>query len=137
MADGDRQRVGRIVRRRDGGQTEKQLDHLLDLRLLRAPVSDNRPLDLGRRVLDDRKPGLRGREHRHAARVAELQRAAHVRRIEDVLDGDRIRAAFGQQLHQAAMNLEQFVGERSGDRGASTAPQVTMRWRDPSVSTQP
>ena len=76
----------------DGGcvEPEQQLDHLLHLRLLGAAVADDRTLDLGRRVLDDRQAGLGGGEQRDAARVPELERAAHVARVEDVLDGDAV-----------------------------------------------
>ena len=35
-------------------EPEQQLHHLLDLRLLGAPVADDRALDLGGRVFDDR-----------------------------------------------------------------------------------
>ena len=76
VADGDRQRVGGVVRRRHRGQPEQQLDHLLHLRLVGAAVADDRALDLGRRVLEDRHAGLDRRQHRDAARVPELQRAA-------------------------------------------------------------
>ena len=48
-----------------------------------------------------------------------------------------VRAALGQQLDQPAVNLEQLVGERAPTRDVLMAPHVTMRWRDPSVSTQP
>ena len=95
-----------------GGQAEQQLDHLLHLLLLGAPVADDRPLDLGRRVLDDRQPGLDGREHRDAARVAELQRAAHVGGVKQVLDGDAVRPALGEQRRQPAVNRQQLVGKR-------------------------
>ena len=70
VTDGHRQRVGGVVRRRQHGQTENQLHHLLHLVLLGAAVADDRPLDLRGRVLDDRQPGLDRREHRDAARVS-------------------------------------------------------------------
>ena len=74
------------------GQPENQLHHLLHLVLVGAAVSHDGAFDLGGGVLDHRKPGLDRREHRHAARVSELQRAAHVGRVENVLDGDAVRA---------------------------------------------
>ena len=100
MADGDGERVGGVVRRRRLRQAEKQLHHLLHLVLLGAAVADDRALDLGRRVLDDRKPGFDRRQHRHAARVSELQRAAGVRGVKQVLDGHAVGPALAQQRRQ-------------------------------------
>src|SRR4030095_1682423 len=45
MADGNRQRVGRVVRLRRLIEAEQQLHHLLDLNLLRTPVPDDGALD--------------------------------------------------------------------------------------------
>ena len=84
------------------GQAEQQLHHLLHLLLLGAAVADDRPLDLRRRVFDDRQPGLDGGQHRHAARVTELQRAAHVDGVKQVLDRDAVGPALGEQRRQPA-----------------------------------
>ena len=59
VTNGNGQRVGRVVRRRHRRQAEQQLHHLLDLVLLGPAVTDDRALDLGRRVLDDRHARLR------------------------------------------------------------------------------
>ena len=44
------------MRRRHGGETEQQLDHVLHLLLLGTPIADDRAFDLGRRVFDHRQP---------------------------------------------------------------------------------
>ena len=93
VAERDGQRVGGVVRRRRDVEPEQQPHHVLHLLLFRAPVADDRALDLGRRVLHDLHAGLHRRQHRDAARVPELERAAHVDRVEQVLDGDQIGAA--------------------------------------------
>jgi hypothetical protein len=90
----------RAARRRV--EPEQQLHHLLHLLLLGAAVADDRALDLGRRVLDDGQPGLHGGQHRHAARVPELERAAHVAGVKEVLDGHAVGPALGQQARQPA-----------------------------------
>ena len=73
MADRNRERVGRIERRRRLGQAEQQLHHRLHLPFLGAAVADDRLLHFGRRVFHDRHAGFDGGEHRDAARVAELR----------------------------------------------------------------
>ena len=124
----------------DGVEAEQQLDHLLDLVLLRAAVADDRALDLGRRVLDDRQARFRRREQRDAARVSELERAPHVARVEDVLDRD----AVGPMVRRAALRARRgslsacresrrAAGrrERSADDEAVTAADATRRSRSP------
>ena len=111
VTDGDGQRVGDVVRRRRLVEPEQQLDHLLHLVLLGPAVADHRTLDLGGRVFDDRHARLGRREQRHAARVAELQRAADVARIEDVLDRDAVRPVLAQERDQAGVYRLQLVGK--------------------------
>ena len=112
MADRDRQRVGRVVRRRQRRQAEQQLHHLLHLVLLGAAVADHRALDFGRRVLDDRQPGFDGRQHRDAARVTELERAAGVVRVKQIFDGDAVGPALREEHGQPGVNLQQLFGKR-------------------------
>ena len=137
VADGDRQRVGGVVRRRRLGQPEQQLDHLLHLVLLGAAVADDGALDLGRRVLEDRHARLDRREHRDAARVAELQRAAHVHGVKQVLDGHAVGPAVGEKRRQPACESAGAFRETSRAGGPKWRRDTTRRWREPSVSTQP
>ena len=104
VADGCGERVGGIVRRRGGAQAEQQLHHLLHLVLVGAAVADDGALDLGGRVFRDRDARGDGRDHRDAARVSELQRAADVRGVEQVLDGDAVGPALGEQPAQFDVN---------------------------------
>ena len=136
MTDGDGQRVGRVVRRRHGIQAEEQLHHLLHLLLLGAAVADDGALDFGRRVLDDRHAGLDRGQHGDAARVPELQRAADVDGMEEVLDGDAVWPAVARGGRQPAWMARSFSGN-DASAGVAMAPQITRRWREPSVSTQP
>ena len=108
-------------------EPEQQLHHLLHLRLLGAPVADHRALDLGRRVLDDRHAGLDRRQHRDAARVPELQRAAHVDGVEQVLDGDAVGPAVARA---ASVSSRWMRREPVGERGAGPA-------RDGAAADQP
>jgi hypothetical protein len=88
VADGDRQSIGDVVRRRDSRHGEQQLDHLLDLVLLRTPVANDGPFHFGRRVLGDLDFRLDGSEHRHASHVAKRQSAPSVHGGKQILDGD-------------------------------------------------
>ena len=71
----------------------------------------------------DRHARLRRGEQRHAARVPELQRAAHVLRVEDVLDRD----AVGAVLARAARRDRR--GWRGGglERTSGAAPTARRR----------
>ena len=86
----------------DGVEAEQQLHHRLHLLLLGAAVADHRALDLRRAVLDDRIAASRRGEQRDAARVPELERAAHVLRVEDVLDRDAVGAVPLEQRPRPA-----------------------------------
>ena len=97
-------------------EPQQQLHHLLHLRLLGAAVADDRELDLGRRVFDDRQPGLNGREHGDAARVPQHERASHVAGMKQILDDDAVRPAGLEQPDQAV------VDELAGDREAPARP---------------
>jgi len=114
VADRHGERVGDIMRRRDSLEAEQQLHHLLDLRFLRSTVPDHGALDLCGRVLVDAQSCFGGGEQRHAARMSELQRAANVSRVKDVLDRHAVRPAFREQRHEAGVNVLQSFRESRG-----------------------
>ena len=116
VTHGDRKRVGHVKRRRCLFHIEEQCDHLLHLPLLGPPVADDRPFYFGWRVLDDREPRFDGSQHGDAPRVAQLERAAHVGRMKQALDGDAVGPAVRQERDQAAVNLLQLFWKRH-DRG--------------------
>src|SRR5207253_2802049 len=122
MANRDRERIGGAVRRRRGTESEQQLHHVSHLLLLRTPVADDRALDLRRRVLDDLASGLDRREHGHTARVTELERAAHVGRMKQILDGHAIRSMRDEQRRQFSVDageaMREAVARRRGNRAA-------------------
>jgi hypothetical protein len=117
------------VRRRRRRQSEEQLHHLLHLRLLRAAVADHGALHFGGRVFSDVRAALHRGEHRHAARMPQLQRAPDVEGVEQVLDRHAIRPALGEKRRQAAVNLVQFVGERRGRRRGNGATEHNRETR--------
>ena len=84
--------------------------------LLGPPVADNRALDRGRRVSGDWQAGLGGGQERDAARFAELQRAARVAGVEDVLDRDAVGAVLGEERRQAGVNGFELFGKRGAGR---------------------
>src|SRR6266550_2416183 len=121
MANRNRERIGGVVRRGGGAQAEQQLHHLSHLRLLRTPVADDRALDLRRRVLDDLASGLDRRQHGDAACVTELERAAHVGRMKQVLDGDAIGTMRGEQRGEFSVDAGEAIREAVARRGGNRA----------------
>ena len=99
------------MRRRPRLEAEQQLDHLADLVLLRAAISHDGPLDFRRGVLDHRNTRLRGGEQRDAARVSQLQRAAHVLRVEDVFNRDAVGPMLREEPRQPRVHYQQPVGK--------------------------
>src|SRR5687767_3457311 len=133
MTDGHGERVGGVVRRRRFVETEQQLDHLLHLVLLGAAVTDHRPLDLGRCVLDDLASRFDGGKDGDAARVSELQRAPGVDGVKQALDGDALGTAGGEPRDQLAVDpgktlRERIAGERRDDAAGDKlmAPPVGL-----------
>ena len=74
------------------------------------------------------RPGLDGGEHRHAARVSQLQRAPDVDGEEQVLDGDALRPAFLQQDRSAGCESAGASRETRRRRRSQMAPLSTRRW---------
>src|SRR5690606_15302356 len=93
MTDRGRERIGRI--RLDLlPQPENHSDHTLHLRLFRAAATDDRLLDMPRRVFEYRQLGMKGGAERGRARLAQFQRAARVAMHEDAFDRDLRRLEF-------------------------------------------
>ena len=113
-------------------EPEQQLDHLLHLLLLGAAVADDRALDLGRRVLDDRHARLDRREHRDAARVTELQRAAHVDRRRN-----RFSIATQSGRHSREERGEPAVNRAAACRETTRAPGVLIAPHDDDAMARP
>src|SRR2546422_545919 len=105
------------MRRRQHGEAEDQLHHVLHLTLFGPAVANDRALDLRGRVLGYRQPGFNGCEHCDAARVSELQRAPDVGGVEQILDRDTIGPAVVDQCRQPAMNGQQLF-RKSRARGS-------------------
>ena len=111
MAERDGQRVSDVVWGRRLLEVEEQLDHLLHLVLLCTAVADDRALDRCGRVGHDRHAGFRGGEQRDAARLAELERTAHVAGVKYVLDRDAVGPMLHDERLQPVVNRVQLVRE--------------------------
>ena len=68
--------------------------------------------------------------------MTQLQRAARVGGVKEVFDRDAVGPALREERGQPGVNLQQLFGKRRAGR-MLMAPLMMMRWRDPSVSTQP
>ena len=97
VADCDRKSIGGIVRRRRLRKTEDEGDHALNLVFISTPVSHEGQLDLRGGVFGHGDSRLNGSEYRNAPGMTELQRASHVHRMEDVLDGDALGPALRER----------------------------------------
>ena len=111
------QRISGIVRRWHLVKTQQQLHHLPDLRLLGAPIADDRALDLGRGVLDNRDTGLGGGQHGHAARVTQLEGTARVHGVKNVLDRHAVGTLRGNQGGELPVNDRQLLGKGGSHPG--------------------
>jgi hypothetical protein len=122
VTDGNSQRVGSVVGRRQRRKTEHQLHHLLNLAFLGASVSDYRSLDFCRRVLDNRDACLDGGQHGDTAGVSELQGAPDVGREEERLDRHAVGPILLQERGQPRVYAQELVGKGyqrgTGDRTA-------------------
>lgn len=90
VADGERQRVGRIFRLGKLGQAEERLNHFLHLPFAGAAAADDGEFCAERRILDHGDAFSRGCENRHALGHAQFDRALHIFQYELRFDGKRV-----------------------------------------------
>jgi len=110
VADGQRQRVGGVVRPRDLFQPEQPAGHLHHLLLFGQPVADHRLLDLHRRILVYRHAALLRREQDHPARLRHVDAGGLVVGKEELLD--RHRRGRGLVEHLAEVAVDDFQARR-------------------------
>jgi hypothetical protein len=72
MADSDRQGVGRVMRRRNGLESQQCLNHLADLSFVGVAVACDRLLYQSRSVLGDLDASLFGEKEHGASHLSEL-----------------------------------------------------------------
>ena len=97
MADRDRERVCLVRRRGLVGEREEHSDHPRDLSLVRPPVTADRLLHPGRRVLGARDARGRGRDERGAPCLPDEERDAGVGTDEGLLQCDGVRLVVGDE----------------------------------------
>ncbi len=107
MADGDGERVGRVVGTRLLGQAEQRLDHARHLVLRRAAAAAHRALDLLGGVAGTADGLLAGGEHRHAAGLPDRERGPHVLAEVELLERHRVGLVLAQQILERAVDLGQ------------------------------
>ena len=135
VADGDGERIGRVVAV-EGGAGEEHPDHRPDLLLLGMAGADDGLLDLVRRVFGHRQPRLRRDEERDAPRLAELQRRRGVAVDEGLLDRRLVGRVGADHLGEPAVDreqpLRQLAVERRVDRaGGDEGERIAARRDDP------
>ena len=115
VADGDRQGIGRIGAL-EGRRRQQDLDHHLDLRLFGMAGADHRFLDQVGGVLAHRQPAQCRRHQHHAARLAQLQRRTRPGGNKGLFHRRLLGRIGVEHLDDAAMQLDQPVGECALDR---------------------
>jgi hypothetical protein len=123
VTDRHREGVSDIVRTGHAIEAQQQLDHPLYLQLLRTTVSHHGTLDLSGGVLHDLHARFDRRQHRHASRMAQLQRASDVHRVKEILDDDVLRMACGDEGRELVVNGGELVCERRRRRRANGAAE--------------
>lgn len=110
---GDRYGQGvRGVARKFFIETQDRAHHLRDLRLLRATIPGQGPLDAGRGVLPERNSGSPQGQKNDAASVPKLRRCLRIFVKEELLDRTQRRAMFSDDSLQFGCDGDQAIGER-------------------------
>jgi FHA domain len=115
MADGDREGVSGVRRRRLGLQPKDRLHHLLHLLLLGPAIAADHLLDAGRRILSALDAGVRGRDHDGPARPSDGECGAGVDADEGFLEDDGIRPVrVDERDDRVEDRLQALLGSFSG-----------------------
>ena len=107
MADGDGERVGRVIRPGLLGQVEQRLDHPCDLPLVGAATAADGALDLLRGVSGTGQTALPSRQHDHSTGVPDGERRANVLAEVELLERDGVGVVCAEQLLDLAMDVGQ------------------------------
>lgn len=113
MGVGDRhgQRIGGIGANR-GDARQQNLEHGLDLCLLRSAGADDGLLHQRRRIFRDSQPGTGKSQQADAPRLPQLERGLGVLVDEDLFHCTRFRSVAQQHCGQFAIEHDQPLGQR-------------------------
>lgn len=112
MTDGDRKRVRGIMRLRDGLHSQQQPDHFLDLVLFGVAVAHDGLFDQPRAVFGNFKAAKFREQEHDPAHLAELERDAHVYRVERIFNRENIGLEPIQHIGNAQVNRMKPFRER-------------------------
>ena len=112
VAERDRERVGGVVRFRNFLQPQHGADHLLNLHLARAAISDERDFHLQRCVLGEFDARLSERENRRSPPLGDSDGRFHVRGKEKFFDGDLIGRVLTNDFNEIAVDFGKSLGNR-------------------------
>ena len=128
MAQGDADRIGGV-----GAELPVELQqgqhHQLHLLLLRPTLSDDRQLDLARRIFEDRRVRAERRAKGRASGLTELERAVGVAVHEHALDRDFGRPVLAHQFDTPSKICR--------NRGGNASPRCGWRRSPHSVADPP
>ena len=111
MPEGNRERV-RLIRDQFAVQSEYQLNHVLNLLLLRFPGTHHGLLDHPRRIFRDRKPRYNAGADCRAAGLPKLQGRRGILGNEHLLD----RHLGGPEAIDDFRDLPEYLSQTLGDR---------------------
>src|SRR3954453_8494488 len=117
----DRQRVGGVWRFRLG-LWQQYLEHQQYLVLVGMAGSDHRLLDLVRRILSNRYPEHRRRQHRNSPRLTKLQRGPAVLVDEGLFNRGFRRIEIAEHGGKPFVDRQQPRGERRPSAGPPRPP---------------
>jgi len=127
MAERDGDGVRRVVRLRHGLQGQDAAHHVHDLLFVRTAITDDRLLDLQRRVFIDLQPGLIAREQDDAAAMGNGDAGRDIRIEKQLLDRHHFRVKLRDEFIQVAVDLVEPAGQlRFGRRRDHAAGQQTL-----------
>ena len=110
MANGDRQSVGGIGWFGNLDQVQQARHHVLNLRLLRAAVSNDRRLNRERCILSYVKAGRRSCQHGNAAHLSEFERRFRIDCVENFFNGYLVGLVSKNQLRQLLVDSRKTCG---------------------------
>ena len=140
MADGDGERIGRVLLR-FSWQFEQRLNHVLDLILGCRTGPDDGLFYFSRLVLKYRQSLVNARDDSHPPCMAQLQGRICTPRHEDLLDSQLIGYVFSDDLRNTGKNLVELFREGRLVGGADAAAcnifQVRANGAEHTISRHP
>ena len=125
VAQRNGQRIGSVIGTGNGFQAQQRTGHFHDLLLLGAAITNDRLLDLQRRIFINGHILLGTGQQNDPACMTDLNTGGDIGIKKQLLDGYRIRLEGVQQSVHILIDLGQPLGKRgAGSRGDCTVAEI-------------